>query len=249
MEAKELEFPTCESFKVWFDEKTKDHPMITGKRGRFFEDLSQGKVPIEFLREYCKQFYIFINLTNAYLTWTLVNFIDLWREHPDLYEAVAAKMGSEMSDPGPGGHARTFVKFTRYIGLRDEDLFHAKAIPEMEVRFLAPSLYRPRSPAQVAVAWMLEGFVGYSVRAYRQILRGKYAVPDEMLEYWEIHEKADLEEHGPEGETFLTKLYQLGMVTKKDYPGMRMQVERSVSTEDSLSWADVLWARYVAEHS
>jgi len=46
MEASDLKFPTFDSFKVWFDEKTIDHPYKTGKLGDFYEDFVQGKIPI-----------------------------------------------------------------------------------------------------------------------------------------------------------------------------------------------------------
>ena len=67
------------------------------------KDFVQGKVPLDFLKEYAKQNYIFIQNTNASLGWTMVNHIDLWRSHPDLYNMVAAKIGEELCDPGPGG--------------------------------------------------------------------------------------------------------------------------------------------------
>lgn len=252
MEA-ELKFPTFPSFKEWFDEKTSTHPFKIGRiRGRFQEDFVQGKVPGEFFREYAKQFYVFIQLTNTNVTWTLVNYIDLWRRHPDLYEIVAAKVGSELSDPAPGGHGRTYVKFARYLGVKDEELFNSKPIPEVEARLNTTISYRSQSPAQTAVRWMLEGFVGYLMKTTREILHEKYAVPDEMLEYFDIHVQADLEEHGPEGEMMLAKLYKLGLVREEDYDGMRTQVERAVEGahpgSQTYTWADVLYDRYRANH-
>ncbi|NIO07153.1 MAG: hypothetical protein GTO40_03830, partial [Deltaproteobacteria bacterium] len=90
----ELKFPTFDSFKGWFHEKTRSHPFKTGKiEGPFLKDFVQGKVPMDFLREYVKQNYFFIQNTNTSLAWTLVNHVDLWRKHPDLYNMVAAKIG------------------------------------------------------------------------------------------------------------------------------------------------------------
>lgn len=253
MQAGQLKYPTFKSFKVWFDEKTKEHPFKTGRiRGRFDEDFASGKAPIGFLKEYAKQFYIFIQLTNANVTWSLVNYADLWRRHPDLYDIGAGKVGCELSDPGPGGHGRTYVKFARYIGLRDEELFSAKPIPELEARFNTALLYRSQSPAQTAVRWMLEGFVGYHMKTNREILSKKYGVPDEALEYFDIHVQADLQEHGPQGEMLLARLYKLGLVTEEDYEGMRAQVESAVKGDNlatqTYSWADVLYDRYCASH-
>ncbi len=46
MDDKKMDFPTFESFKSWFDEKTKNHPFKTGKeRGRFYDDLPRVKSP------------------------------------------------------------------------------------------------------------------------------------------------------------------------------------------------------------
>ncbi len=155
-------FPTFDSFKAWFDKKTQKHPFKTAKdRGPFHDDFARGKVPTEFLKEYAKQYYIFIQATNINVTWTMVNYIDLWRQNPDLYDIIAAKIGSELSDPRPGGHGRTYIKFARYLGLKDEELFYSKPIPELEARLNSSLLYRSQSPAQTAVRWMLEGFVGY----------------------------------------------------------------------------------------
>jgi len=247
-------FPTFQSFKEWFDAKTENHPFKTGKeRGRFYDDFGAGKVSLEFLKEYAKQYYIFIQLTNTNVAWTLVNYIDLWRQNPDLYDIVAAKIGSELSDPRPGGHGRTYVKFAHYLGLKDEDLFYSKPITEIEARFNTALVYRSQSPALTAVRWMLEGFVGYSMKFWRDVLHEKYNIPNEVLEYWDIHVVADLEEHGPEGELLLAKLYKLGLVREEDYEGMRSQVERGVAgvgpASRMLPWPDALYARYCEHRS
>ncbi len=253
MGREKIDFPTFASFKSWFDEKTKNHPFKTGKeRGRFYDDFAQGKVPRDFLQEYAKQYYIFIQLTNTNVTWTIVNYLDLWRKNPDLYDIVASKIGSELADPRPGGHGRTYIKFARYLGLKDEDLYYAKPIPELEARFNTALVYRSQSPALTAVRWMLEGFVGYSMKFWRDILHEKYDVPDELLEYWDIHVVADLEEHGPEGELLLARLYQLGLVREEDYDGMRIQAERAVEGarpgSKTLPWPDALYASYCEHH-
>lgn len=254
MEETEIRFPTFESFKVWFDETTRDHPFKAGKAmGRFYDDFLQGKVPREFLKEYAKQYYIFIQMTNAYVTYTLINYIDLWRHNPDLYEIVAAKMGSELSDPAPGGHGRTYLKYARYIGVKDEELLNSRPIPELEIAFNSALVYRSQSPAQTAVRWMLEGFVGYILGHWRNTLHNKYGIPDDILEYFDLHVEADLGEHGPEGEMLLAKLYRLGLVREEDYAGMRAQVERSITGinrggSQFASWPDVLYSRYCAEH-
>lgn len=252
MESQDLKFPTFESFKTWFDDTTREHPFKTGhKLGSFYQDFFGGKVPMEFLREYVKQYYLFIQMTNAGVTWTLVNHIDLWRRHPDLYDIVASKMGSELADPAPGGHGRTYLKFTRHIGVKDEELRSARPIPEVEGAFNTALAYRSQSPVQTAVRWMLEGFVGYILKHWRDTLHEKYGMPDEVLEYFDLHVKADLEEHGPEGEIMLQKLYKLAMVKEADHAGMRMQVERSVASHRGSqfsSWPDVLYERYVQDH-
>jgi pyrroloquinoline quinone (PQQ) biosynthesis protein C len=248
------EFPTFESFKVWFDEKTKQHPFKIGRiRGRFLEDFIEGKVPVEFLREWVKQFYVFIELTNTNGPWALVNYLDLCRKHPEFYELMAAKIGSEIAEPAPGGHGRTFVKFARYFGVRDEDLFNVKPTIELESRFNLTLLYRSQSCAQTAVRWMLEGFVGYQMKRNRDVLHDRYHVPDEVLEYFDIHIQADLEEHGPEGEIMLANLYKLRLVREEDYNGMRAQVESAVAGANpgsqTYTWADALYERYLADHS
>jgi len=249
----ELRFPTFESFRNWFHEKTANHPFKVRRiRGRYQEDFVQGKISREFMREYAKQYYIFIQLTNTNVTWTMVNYLDLWRREPELYDIVAAKIGSELSDPRPGGHGRTYIKFARYLGVKDEELFYSKPIPELEARFNTSLNYRSQSPAQTAVRWMLEGFVGYTMMNSREILHEKYGVPDEMLEYFDLHIEADLHEHGPEGELLLARIYKLGLVKEEDYEGMRTQVERAVagthSASQTFSWQDVLYESYCASH-
>ncbi len=55
----ELRFSTFESFRGWLHEKTANHPFKTGRnRGGFRDDFAQEKVPIDFLKEYAKQYYI-----------------------------------------------------------------------------------------------------------------------------------------------------------------------------------------------
>ncbi len=246
----EAKFSTFESFKSWFAAKTESHPFKTGVgMGRFYDEFFLGRVPAEFLKEYAKQYYIFIQMTNANVTWALLNHLDLWRRHPDLYSIVAAKIGSELCDPAPGGHGRTYLKYARYLGLKDEELRHSRPIPEIEFQFNGALAYRSQSPAQTAVRWMLEAFVGYFVKRWRDTLHDRYDFPDDVLEYFDIHIQADLEEHGPEGEMLLAKLYRLGLVHEEDYSGMRMQVERAVEGRrpgsQTFSWQDALYDRYL----
>jgi pyrroloquinoline quinone (PQQ) biosynthesis protein C len=124
----------------------------------------------------------------------------------------------------------------------------------MEIAFNSALVYRSQSPAQTAVRWMLEGFVGYLLKHWRDTLHEKYGIPDDALEYFDLHVEADLGEHGPEGEMMLEKLYKLGMVREEDYAGMRGQVERSVDGtarggSQFSSWPDVLYAGYSASHA
>lgn len=224
----ELKFPTYQSFKVWFDEKSIDHPLKKGRWGPFAEEFAQGKVSMSVLRQYAKQLYIHIQLTNVYTTWLLVSHSNLWLRYPELYDIIGAKMGSELADPAPGGHGRTFVKFAHGLGLTDEDLVYAKPTADTEAR-LNRFVNRVPSPAHTAVDWMLEGLVGYFMKFNREILHEKYGLADDILEYFDIHIQADLEEHGPEGDIFLAKLYNLGLVTEEDYPGMIMRVERAIA--------------------
>ncbi len=254
MDAQATQFPTFDSFKIWFDEKTRSHPFKTGKiEGQFLKDFVQGKVPIAFLKQYVKQNYFFIQNTNASLAWTLVNHLDLWRRHPDLYNMVAAKIGEEFCDPAPGGHGRTYIKFARYLGLKDEELIHAKPILEMEIRWLnVSSTYRSHRPTVLAVSWIMEGFVGYDMKLWRDILHDKYSIPDEFLEFFDIHVKADLEEHGPMGEMLLARLYELGLVQEQDYDEMRAWVDRigneALQRARGNSWRDAIYLRFCANH-
>jgi len=254
MKSSELSFPTFDSFKVWFDGMTKNHPFKTGRiTGRFLEDFVQAKVPIEFLKEYVKQNYIFIQNTNANLAWTLVNHVDLWKRYPDLYDIIAAKVGEELCDPGPGGHGRAYVKFARYLGLKEEDLFYAKPIPEMEIRwFSVISTYRSHRATQVAVGWMMEGLVGYDMKLWRDTLHDKYGMPDEILEFFDIHVQADLEEHGPMGEMLLARLYALDLVSEADLDEMRIGIERinneALHGAQGNSWRDAFYLRFCATH-
>ncbi len=246
-------FPTFQSFKAWFEERTKNHHNKTGILGRFSEDFAQGKIPLELLKEYTRQFYVFIQITNSNLTWTLARHADLWRRHPELYDVVAAKVGEELADPGPGGHGRTYVKFASYIGIREEELFSAKPLPELEARFnLRVNAYRSQRPAEMAVSWMLEGFAGYSLKRQRDILHEKYGVPDDALEYFDLHVQADIEEHGPMGEMLLEKLYQLGLVGADDFGRMKTFVEghsEGAQAGSLNSWQEVIYNHYYAQGS
>lgn len=249
----ELKFATYESFKSWFDERTKDHHNKTGRLGPFAEEFARGKIPMELLREYVRQFYVFIQITNSNLTWTLVRHADLWRRYPELYDVVAAKVGEELADPGPGGHGRTYVKFANYIGVGEDELFSAKPVPELEARFnLRVNAYRAQRPAEMAVSWMLEGFAGHSLKRQREVLHEKYGVPDDVLEYFDLHVHADLEEHGPMGEMLLAKLYKLGLVGEEDFGRMITYVEghsEGAQPGSLNSWQEVIYKAYYADRA
>lgn len=252
MESSNLKFPTFDSFKIWFDERTKDHPYKTGQMGIFYEYFVQGKIPLGLLREHAKQFYVYIQMININLPWTPLRQIGIWRDYPQIYDLIAAKIGEELSEPVPGGHGRTFLKYARHIGLTDEELFYAKPSTELETMlFNRIDTYDAPSPAQIAVGWMMEGFAGYHLMLWRDTLHEKYNIPDEFLEFYDLHVKADLEEHGPMGEMLLLKLYELGLVKEEDYGIMKARVERSIGRARSGTmsfWTDSIYKKYYESH-
>ncbi|NIO07154.1 MAG: hypothetical protein GTO40_03835, partial [Deltaproteobacteria bacterium] len=75
--------------------------------------------------------------------------------------------------------------FARHLGLKDEELIYAKPIPEMEIRWLSvSSTYRAHRPTVIAVGWIMEGFVGYDMKLWRDTLHNRYGIPDEFLEFF-----------------------------------------------------------------
>ncbi len=91
------------------------------------------------------------------------------------------------------------------------------------------------------------------MKSYRDILHEKYGVPNDVLEYFDIHVMADLEEHGPEGELLLSRLYNLGLVKEADYEGMRLQVDRAAGGplpgSQYFSWPDALYEQFLSRNS
>ncbi len=99
----------------------------------------------------------------------------------------------------------------------------------------------------------MEGFVGYAMKTRAKILREKYRLPDEALKFFDMHVQADMEEHGPEGEDLLKRLYELDLVKQDDYEGMERQVELALDGtqpgNQGFSWQNVLYEQFCGEHS
>lgn len=154
----------------------------------FYQKWQNGKVTIETLKEYAKQYYHYEKALPSFLESTLEHMGD-----GPAREAVATVLADELSNPRP--HSELWIEFAEGLGLTGGDVKDAEASPRTtNLVETYTSLCRRGVEEGLAAIYSYESQFAEVARAKADGLRSFYGVSDEdSLRFFDLHTALDVE--------------------------------------------------------
>ena len=187
-----------------YENEIKDHP--------FFRELRAGTLSKEYLRFWIKNWYAFALEVNTGMATVYHQFVGFFKRHPELEDLIAQKIGEEFTTPALGGHARMLLRLGKALGVEPHEMIEAELIPE--ARGLVDFFVRSWIDIPLAECFAIhleEEIFGFISRDFRASLPAHYGLSREDIQYFRVHEEADLsEEHGGTNQVILQKALEDG---------------------------------------
>jgi pyrroloquinoline-quinone synthase len=154
----------------------------------FYQRWQKGKVPIEVLREYAKQYYHYESALPSFIESALKHVQD-----PEVSKALQGVLEDESSNPKP--HAELWLDFAKGLGLEEKEVRESEATPRtsnLVETYRALSL-RGGEEALAALYAYESQFPDVAL-AKAEGLRKFYGVSDQTaLEFFDLHSTLDVE--------------------------------------------------------
>ena len=182
-----------------YEKEIKSHP--------FFKELRAGTLEREHLRFWIKNWYAFALEVNTGMATVYHQFVGFFKRHPELEDMIAQKIGEEFTTPALGGHARMLLRLGKALGVEPREMIEAELIPE--ARGLVDFFVRSWIDVPLAECYAIhleEEIFGFISQDFRTNLLQHYGLHLEDIQYFRVHEEADLsEEHGGTNQRILEK--------------------------------------------
>jgi pyrroloquinoline-quinone synthase len=157
-------------------------------RHPFYERWQKGKVSLDVLREYAKQYYAYESKLPAFLGAALRHL-----EDGPAKEAVAANLADESGMPEP--HPELWLRFTDALGLSRDDVTSADLTPRtINLVETYASLCERGADEALSALYAYEAQFSAIARSKGEGLRQHYDVDAEALRFFDIHAELD-DEH------------------------------------------------------
>lgn len=187
-----------------YAKEIKNHP--------FFEDLRAGTLSRHCLQGWIRNWYAFALEVNTGMATVYHQFVGFFKRHPELEDRIAQKIGEEFTTPALGGHARMLLRLGKALGVEPHEMIEAEIIPE--ARGLVDFFVRSWIDIPLAECFAIhleEEIFGFISRDFRASLPVHYGLSKEDIQYFRVHEEADLsEEHGGANQMILQKALENG---------------------------------------
>ncbi len=178
----------------------------------FFTELRAGTLPVENLRFWIKNWYAFALEVNTGMATVYHQFVGFFKRHPECEDLIAQKIGEEFTLPALGGHSRMITRLGKALGVEPQEIIEAELIPE--ARGLVDFFVRSWIDVPLAECFAIhleEEIFGYISQDFRSSLPTHYGLHQEDIQYFRVHEEADLsEEHGGASKIILQKALEEG---------------------------------------
>jgi len=164
--------------------------------GRFMRALRAGELPLDALRLFWANNYVFVAELNNLMGISFHRYNWWFKQRPEFLAAYADKIADELTHPRPPGHVQIVLEQGRIFGLTDEQMVHCQMLPACRaaLEWRRAMAYE----ATMAERWAQhcnEQNIGHWSREMRAALTEHYGFTDEQLPYFRTHEEADLQEH------------------------------------------------------
>lgn len=168
-----------------------EHPMM--------KELSQGKLPLEVIREFIKNFHAFVLGVNTAVRTLYKRELETFQHNPQLEDAFIVKATDEFCYPGPGGHIRPLEHFAARVGVSREELVHCRLLPGALAYIDGVTSILAHSPnvplAEIRAIALHEEPFGEFCKLWYDALTTHYGISPQDADYFYVHYKHDLSEH------------------------------------------------------
>jgi pyrroloquinoline-quinone synthase len=160
----------------------------------FWMDLFSGTLPADGLRHWAKQMY-FITEDFGRFTSAIHANCTVFEVRHVLAETIYEEHGRMLAQKD---HPELFRKFTRAIGVSDEELARARPLPETEALLdwlMDLCLHRHYVEALAGFGVGVEGQANKGIPLFVHVFRDKLGLSEDAIEFWTTHAEDDIE-HG-----------------------------------------------------
>lgn len=163
---------------------------------RFMEDLQTGKLKMEAIKLYYRNWGSFVPVINS--IYTSVFYKQLWFfvKNVDLMEPYTEKVLDEFGHPKPPGHIQILISTGESLGLTPEEVLLSPMLPE--ARGLADFQRTLLSDGLIQEYWLSvlwEGAFGETCNKWFKALTGHYGLKPDQVSYFSKHYEADTMDH------------------------------------------------------
>lgn len=210
----------------------------------FFIDLRAGSLSQKRLRGWITNWYAFALEVNTGMATVYHQFVGFFKRHPECEDLIAQKIGEEFTTPALGGHARMLPKLGRALGVEPRELIEAELIPE--ARGLVDFFVRSWIDIPLAECFAIhleEEIFGFISQDFRASLP-QYGVTAEDMQYFRVHEEADLGEHSSANQLILQKALEEGYGNER--AGWPLEYCARIAVQMMTQFYDGVYKRYAS---
>lgn len=165
-------------------------------QGPFMRDLEQGKLPFNTIRLFWRNWYSYpVEINNFHLI-IYQRHMGFFSRHRELLAPYVGKISDELVNPEIPGHIEVLVKQGGVFGVSLDEMVDCEVYPECRaLTEFARGLVYEGSMIEWWARSLNEEMFGHWAAKWRQALLNKYGFKDAQLNYFAVHEEADLHEH------------------------------------------------------
>lgn len=164
--------------------------------GSFMRDLESGKLPLETIRLFWRQWYSYPVEVNNFHLIIYQRHQGFFARHRDLIAPYVGKISDELVNPSIPGHIQVLIKQGEAFGVSLEEMLNCEVFAECRaLTEFARGLVYEGSMIEWWGRSLNEEMFGHWAMRWRRALLEKYNFTDSQLHYFQVHEEADLHEH------------------------------------------------------
>lgn len=165
-------------------------------QGPFMRDLQAGRLPLKTIRLFWRHWYSYpVEINNFHLI-IYQRHAGFFSRHRELLAPYVGKISDELVNPSVPGHIQVLIKQGEAFGVSLDEMVDCQVFPECRaLTEFARGLVYEGTMIEWWARSLNEEMFGHWSKKWRQALLEKYGFQDTQLNYFQVHEEADLHEH------------------------------------------------------
>jgi pyrroloquinoline quinone (PQQ) biosynthesis protein C len=163
---------------------------------KFMQELVAGRLSLEAIRLFWKNWAYYVFEINNLIAASYQRHIGFFKRQPDLLASFSAKLADEYMHPEPPGHIKIVLAQGEVFGLSHEDMIECQMLPGCRAYLeYSRGLLYEGTMLEWWASMICEDCVGDWAMRFHQALTDKYGFSSPQVEYFQVHEEADLRVH------------------------------------------------------